>query len=278
MEVRRLGDSLLKLRPSTSFLRLHTTSLSPPRLLVEDTHSSNSASCSLTHSRRNAFATYRPASAGSTAAADPSSTAQTQPSEVPSVDPLPTFHGSQIGDLLGKVGIPGVRRNTAPSLPAAQGSRNPQPISSFDAIRTAFQDNPSASAWQALQPGSIYSQMEIPGQSSGAAVDGSESSRSTAPKKTSLKPRAVRTIQSSPSVGRTVEVVPERGMDLPRALRKLEIRIALNGVRKDQMKQRFHERPGMKRKRLRSERWRARFKRGFKAMVQKVQAMRNKGW
>ncbi|KAF3356792.1 hypothetical protein VdG1_06215 [Verticillium dahliae VDG1] len=42
--------------------------------------------------------------------------------------------------------------------------------------------------------------------------------------------------------------------------------------------QKRHERPGLKRKRLRSERWRARFKIGFAATVSRVQELRNQGW
>ncbi|CAO1603730.1 hypothetical protein XANCAGTX0491_007309 [Xanthoria calcicola] len=90
--------------------------------------------------------------------------------------------------------------------------------------------------------------------------------------------RAVATIKSRPSLGRTVEVMPDRGFDLGRALKSLEINCAVNNVKSDAQAQRFHERPGMKRKRLHSLRWRWRFKIGFKAVVGKVKAMRRKGW
>lgn len=90
--------------------------------------------------------------------------------------------------------------------------------------------------------------------------------------------RAAATIRSRPSLGRAVEVFPDRGMDLGRALKSLEVNCALNNVRRDANKQRFHERPGLKRKRLKSERWRRRFKIGFKAVVAKVKSMRRKGW
>ncbi|KAL8727181.1 MAG: hypothetical protein Q9166_006218 [cf. Caloplaca sp. 2 TL-2023] len=90
--------------------------------------------------------------------------------------------------------------------------------------------------------------------------------------------RAVATIKSRPSLGRTVEVMPERGLDLGRALKSLEINCAINNVRGDAQSQRFHERPGAKRKRLHSLRWRRRFKMGFNAVVGKVRAMRRKGW
>ncbi|KAI4274040.1 MAG: hypothetical protein LQ337_004216 [Flavoplaca oasis] len=90
--------------------------------------------------------------------------------------------------------------------------------------------------------------------------------------------RAVATIKSRPSLGRTIEVMPERGLDLGRALRSLEVNCAINNVRGDAQQQRFHERPGMKRKRLHSLRWRRNFKIGFRAVIGKVKAMRRKGW
>ena len=90
--------------------------------------------------------------------------------------------------------------------------------------------------------------------------------------------RNKRTVRSRPTVGRTIEVVPDRGIDVGRALRNLEVACAVNRVRQDLSRQRFHERPGMKRKRLKSERWRKMFKESFKATVMRVREMRRKGW
>lgn len=90
--------------------------------------------------------------------------------------------------------------------------------------------------------------------------------------------RAVRTVRSRPAVGRTIEVIPEKGVDFGRALKNLEVSCAVNRVRQDVMRQRFHERPGMKRKRLKSERWRKMFKESFRATVMRVKEMRRKGW
>lgn len=87
-----------------------------------------------------------------------------------------------------------------------------------------------------------------------------------------------RTIRLNPSVGRSVEVDPARGISLATGFARLEIMIGVNGVRRDFNKQRFHERPGLKRKRLKSERWRRRFKDGFTAIVDKVKTMRRQGW
>ncbi|KAK4499566.1 hypothetical protein PRZ48_010083 [Zasmidium cellare] len=85
-------------------------------------------------------------------------------------------------------------------------------------------------------------------------------------------------VKLGPTVGRTVNVNPARGMDVGRAFRQLEILCARNHVRKDVMRQRFHERPGLKRKRLKSERWRRNFKENFKGTVALVQKMRKQGW
>ena len=90
--------------------------------------------------------------------------------------------------------------------------------------------------------------------------------------------RAKRTVRSRPAVGRTIEVMPERGVDVGRAFKNLDITCALNRVRLDQSRQRFHERAGMKRKRLKSERWRKMFKESFRATVMRVKEMRRKGW
>ena len=81
-----------------------------------------------------------------------------------------------------------------------------------------------------------------------------------------------------PTLGRTVHVDKDRGLDVARAFRTMEIQVARNAVRRDFNKQRFYERPGMKRKRLKSERWRKRFKESFQAAVKRVLKMRKQGW
>ena len=90
--------------------------------------------------------------------------------------------------------------------------------------------------------------------------------------------RATRTVRSSPSVGRAIEVVPDRGMDVGRALKSLHRLCLRNKVAADFRSQRFHERPGIKRKRLKSQRWRRAFKASFHATVMRVKEMRRKGW
>jgi hypothetical protein len=82
----------------------------------------------------------------------------------------------------------------------------------------------------------------------------------------------------NPSYGRMVELAPEKGRDLVRGLGMLGGLMARNKVKNDFYKQRFHERPGLKRKRLKSERWRARFKKEFDATCKRVTELTRKGW
>ena len=79
-----------------------------------------------------------------------------------------------------------------------------------------------------------------------------------------------------PSTGRSVGI--GTGIDVARGLRLLEQSCARNKVRADETQQRFHERGGLKRKRLRRQRWRKKFLEGFKATVGRVRELKNQGW
>lgn len=76
-----------------------------------------------------------------------------------------------------------------------------------------------------------------------------------------------------PNAGRSVVVEG----DLAGAFMKLRTVLSKNKVRSDFQRQRFHERPGMKRKRLKAERHRKRFKLGFQKMVALALDMKKKG-
>ncbi|OAL47953.1 hypothetical protein IQ07DRAFT_589432 [Pyrenochaeta sp. DS3sAY3a] len=82
----------------------------------------------------------------------------------------------------------------------------------------------------------------------------------------------------SPAYGRTIDLDPSRGRDIVRGIGMLGSMVARNKVRRDFEKQRYHERPGLKRKRLVSERWRARFKVGFRQVTGRVTELTKKGW
>lgn len=79
-----------------------------------------------------------------------------------------------------------------------------------------------------------------------------------------------------PSTGRTV--YKTGNVDVARCFQLLNRVVKVNRVKQDAQRQRFHERGGLKRKRLRSERWRRRFKHGFCAVVNRVTELRNQGW
>jgi hypothetical protein len=83
-------------------------------------------------------------------------------------------------------------------------------------------------------------------------------------------------IALKPLSGRMVDI--NARVDIGRGFRLLEQSCARNRVRADATKQRFHERGGLKRKRLRRERWRKRFMEGFRATVGRVKELRNQGW
>jgi small subunit ribosomal protein MRP21 len=80
----------------------------------------------------------------------------------------------------------------------------------------------------------------------------------------------------TPTTGRTVLV--GFGVDLGRAVRLLEQSCARNKVRRESAAQKFHERGGMKRKRLRRERWRKKFMLGFKSAISRVKHLKKQGW
>lgn len=79
-----------------------------------------------------------------------------------------------------------------------------------------------------------------------------------------------------PSTGRTV--YRSGNVDVARSFQVLNRLVKVNRVKQDFQRQRFHERPGLKRKRQRSERWRRRFQHGFRAVVHRVVELRNQGW
>lgn len=87
-----------------------------------------------------------------------------------------------------------------------------------------------------------------------------------------------------PVVGRTVELSTgkddrsARHVDFAKALARLDMAVRVNRVAQDVRRQRFHERNGLKRKRLKSERWRRRFMDGFRATCQRVSELARQGW
>ncbi|KAG7143200.1 hypothetical protein HYQ45_000451 [Verticillium longisporum] len=83
-------------------------------------------------------------------------------------------------------------------------------------------------------------------------------------------------LRLKPVLGRTIHCTAR--LDMAGALIFLGKAMRANNTKELARLQKRHERPGLKRKRLRSERWRARFKIGFAATVSRVQELRNQGW
>ncbi|KAF9874584.1 hypothetical protein CkaCkLH20_07721 [Colletotrichum karsti] len=83
-------------------------------------------------------------------------------------------------------------------------------------------------------------------------------------------------IRTRPATGRTFQVTA--GRDFFTAIKTLEINVAKNRIKRLWQMQKRHERPGLKRKRLKAERFKRRFKEGFSATVRRVQELTNQGW
>ena len=122
--------------------------------------------------------------------------------------------------------------------------------------------------------------MRTPGQGGKGLTDigdGYDRKQSAALESLVVKPDTeAPTLRMGPSLGRTVEV--DGTGDLNRAFRNLDILCNRNAVKADLYRQRFHERPGLKRKRLKSVRWRRRFKADFQAVCRRVEELKRKGW
>lgn len=197
---------------------------------------------------------------------------QTLPSPASQRRPRNDIIGSQLDSLLDA---------TFPTPDLAQRkSSAPPDETSATIIETAFQNS-----MRTRDPGKYYQEiarkMQFPSgemTSTSTAGTASRDAYRTLEYTQKKAKRATRTVRSRPTVGRTIEVIPEKGVDFGRALRNLEISCAVNRVRQDLSRQRFHERPGLKRKRLKSERWRKMFKESFRATVMRVKEMRRKGW
>ncbi|OBT76455.1 hypothetical protein VF21_04005 [Pseudogymnoascus sp. 05NY08] len=73
-------------------------------------------------------------------------------------------------------------------------------------------------------------------------------------------------------------VVVAGGVDIGRSFNLLGMACARNKVKLDFNRQRFHERGGLKRKRLKRERWARRFMAGFKGTIARIKEMKRQGW
>ena len=160
--------------------------------------------------------------------------------------------------------------SATPKDPNAPTSRSPSSHeTSYDVMRAALRHDQSKPL--ARRQGVIAREM----MPKGTALDTPSMVASDAARPTPLPPLPP-PVRTDAFTGRAVPV--GHTVMLAQAVRHLDGKLAYNNVRGDFMKQRFHERKGLKRKRLKSERWRRRFKEGFKAVVEKVKNMKRQGW
>jgi small subunit ribosomal protein MRP21 len=83
-------------------------------------------------------------------------------------------------------------------------------------------------------------------------------------------------IRLSPTTGRTVTI--HGHIDVAKAFKLMERTCVQNAVKRDSNNQRYHERRGQMKKRMRGVRWRVKFMNGFRATVLRVKQLRKQGW
>lgn len=178
-------------------------------------------------------------------------------------------------------------RNAQQNNPPSRASAN-DALSSIDEIFDLLPTSNSSRSRSTRPPGAGQFQQQRQGRSSHSAdaisrmLDSySENNSISSGPPAVTSPQATNTpapIKLNSTVGRTIPVNVARGMDVGRAFRMLDMQCARNKVRSDFMRQRFHERNGLKRKRLKSERWRRVFKEKFRGTIALVKRLSAQGW
>ncbi len=266
MEVRRLGDVLLRLRPAPvhSFLAPYLPTISwhsQAQRASLPQRSSIYHQCS-----RRSFGTGNAAKIAVTPAVSAGQSPEPTGSHTSSRD-----GSKKVADLLGFI-EPRAQRPPPSSQPTSSSIFDSRSSRNQGSSVTDLRDSYYSSR---IDRGRVdLNNLIDPKPLASSQANLSERVRSGLASSTPTTPR----LRLGPSVGRSVAIEPNRGVDLPRGIKSLEMMCARNQVRGDFMRQRFHERPGLKRKRLRSVRWRKRFREGFRAMVGKVEDMRRRGW
>jgi small subunit ribosomal protein MRP21 len=264
MELRRVADALLRSQPSPLLIYLAPTSTArwaTSRQLSCRSSSPRSLQRNLsTTSRRCAL---KPSAV--TIAAPPvseSSSADSQPNSQSEVKPKPAEES--LGELAASLNWaahpPAASRGYTP-LSTERERRFNGGTSSADLIRTLNSAKNSSKV--------DTSRMMDPLGPQGIVRDVQATTLVT-------KQERMISLKLNPSTGRSVTI--NAGIDVGRGFRLLEQSCARNRVRNDANKQRFHERGGLKRKRLRRERWRKRFMEGFKATIGRVKQLKKQGW
>ena len=272
MELRRLGDPLIRSRMPLllSFLAPSIHSLRRPRTAFRQVRLLMPKSPGYQHS--DFHTTARQHREHDSTAADLEISEQPPPKPTKSSRP-PSSERRPVDDLLGSQ-LDSLLSSTFRAANPGKSGRADR--SSDTMIETAFR-NSIRRRDADKHYSDIAGKMQFPPQKMSGMGNSFGLSQSNGIIRRGAR-RATRTVRSSPTVGRAIEVVPERGMDVGRALKSLHRLCSVNKVGADFRDQRFHERPGMKRKRLKSQRWRKAFKASFQATVTRVKEMRRKGW
>jgi len=82
----------------------------------------------------------------------------------------------------------------------------------------------------------------------------------------------------SPRTGRTFDVTRPSQSELTTRMNQVTMVCMANKVAQMERRGKFHERPGIKRKRVRRERWRAKFAKRFGAICGRVKWLSSQGW
>ncbi|KAI9710348.1 MAG: hypothetical protein M1820_002843 [Bogoriella megaspora] len=286
MEVWRAGEALLSQRSS-----LLCTFLAPSiakrtllaRLSVSRTPRPTTATPNFTTKRCFSWRTWH-AQQAAAATSDPPEI-ESRPNEAstrerPSYNPASETDKSKLlDDALSVQNRPLIARSSHTSRFSPQNAQkeNRPPRTSDMDVADIFKEEinrPSTRMSRSDGPisGRLHQMMTLP-PSSPRQDPWSTQSGPPIPQATNAPP-----MRLGPSVGKSIELDPARNTDVGKMFRQLDMLVSRNKIRAEFNKQRFHERPGLKRKRLHSERWRRRFKVAFKATVSRVQELRRKGW
>lgn len=206
--------------------------------------------------------------------------AASNPTASPEGSSTPRKPSNEIGDILNDV-LSG--NKGTPTAPTGRNTR-------YASNRVQHQNSPSrATAFARKQESNSSNSFEdlLGGIGVSGTPQGRSKMRGRRDVRGSLNPTASSgplpapppsPLKLNPNLGRTVYVNNARGVDVAGAFNMLGAQVARNRVRTDFYRQKFHERGGVKRKRLHSERWRKRFKLGFQALVKRVLKMKKQGW
>ncbi|KAH7324747.1 hypothetical protein B0I35DRAFT_424902 [Stachybotrys elegans] len=164
-------------------------------------------------------------------------------------------------------------KNTPPPPPPPPSSTSPAADARTGVPKPDAKDHPY-NAGKRAQPGPSSSTIDI-----ASIIGGRLAGAEDAANKANTPPP----LRTKPVLGRTVFVKSSHyssttAPTAPGALIALNRLVGLEKLRVKSREQKFHERKGLKKKRLRSERWRARFKTGFKAAVKRVMELKKQGW